>query len=154
MKTIAPNFELKQGDSLEVLRSMPDESIHCAVTSPPYWSLRDYQCEGQIGLEETFDEWLTKMVEVFRELRRVLRNDATFWLNCGDAYAQQGGQRFSAKEANSAIERGKQYKYKNQPAGWTGRGDRAANTAGGNLKPKDLIGQPWALAFALRDDGW
>lgn len=75
------------GDVLARLRDMPDESVHCAVTSPPYWGLRDYGMDGQIGLEATPDEWCARLVEVFLEVRRVLRKDGTLWLNVGDSFA-------------------------------------------------------------------
>ena len=75
------------GDALEVLRTLPDESVQCCVTSPPYWGLRDYGIDGQLGLESTPEEYVSKMVEVFREVRRVLRDDGTLWLNLGDSYA-------------------------------------------------------------------
>jgi len=78
-------YEIYQGDCLEVLRTLPDESIHCCVTSPPYWGLRDYGCDGQIGLEKTPEEYVSKMVEVFREVKRVLRKDGTLWLNLGSS---------------------------------------------------------------------
>src|ERR1022692_3655605 len=74
------------GDALEQLRTLPDESVQCCVTSPPYWGLRDYQVEGQLGLEKTPEQYVAKMVEVFREVRRVLRKDGTLWLNLGDSY--------------------------------------------------------------------
>ena len=83
--------EIRIGDAFDELRNMPDESVHAAVSSPPYWGLRDYGVEGQIGLEETPDEWCSKLVEVFREVRRVLRNDGTLWLNVGDSYAGSWG---------------------------------------------------------------
>ena len=134
------NWQLLQGDVLERLRELPDNSVHCVVTSPPYWGLRDYGVEGQIGLEATFEEFIAKLVEVFREVRRVLRPDGTCWVNMGDAYANDGkwggstgGKHVEALHGNSGIGRGKKL---------TG------------LKPKDLIGQPWMLAFALRADGW
>ena len=87
-------LEIHNGDCIEVMRSMPDESVHCCVTSPPYWGLRDYGVDGQIGLEETLQEWVEKMVAVFREVRRVLRKDGTCWVNLGDSYAgnPSGGQ--------------------------------------------------------------
>ena len=107
--------EIIQGDALTVLRTLPSDHFHCIVTSPPYWGLRDYGVEGQIGLEETPEQWCARLVEVFREVRRVLRPDGVLWLNCGDSYA---------------------------------------SSPTGDLKLKDLIGQPWMLAFALRADGW
>ena len=101
---------------LEVLSELPSESVNCVVTSPPYWALRDYGAEGQLGLEPTPEEYVARMVEVFREVRRVLRVDGTCWLNLGDSYSH-------AKAA-------------------------------GNTKPKDLLGIPWLVAFALQADGW
>ena len=85
-------WQLYQGDCLEVLRTLPDESIHCCVTSPPYWGLRDYGVEGQLGLESTPEEYVAKMVEVFREVKRVLRKDGTLWLNLGDSYCGTGNK--------------------------------------------------------------
>ena len=79
------------GDVLDRLRALPDESVQCVVTSPPYWGLRDYGTEGQLGLEKTPDEYIAKMVAVFREVRRVLRSDGTLWLNMGDSYAGSWG---------------------------------------------------------------
>jgi DNA modification methylase len=84
------SWQIRQGDWIEVLRTMPDESVHCVVTSPPYWGLRDYGVSGQLGLERTPDEYVAKMVEGFREVRRVLRKDGTLWLNLGDSYAGSG----------------------------------------------------------------
>lgn len=129
-----------QGDSLAVLRAMPAGSVHCCVTSPPYWGLRDYGVAGQFGLERSPAEYSDKMVEVFAEVRRVLRDDGTLWLNMGDCYANDGkwggatgGRHVAALHGNSGI----------------GRGRR-----GTGLKPKDLVGMPWRLAFALQEDGW
>lgn len=82
-----PCGELYQGDVLDVLSQMPEQSVHTVVTSPPYWGLRDYGTPGQIGLESTPQEYVTKMVEVFRQVRRVLRDDGTCWVNLGDSYA-------------------------------------------------------------------
>src|SRR5574343_516046 len=84
------------GDCLDVLRELPDCSVHCCVTSPPYWGLRDYGCEGQMGLEPTPEEYVARMVEVFAEVRRVLRDDGTLWLNVGDSYVSGQGGRQSA----------------------------------------------------------
>ena len=113
------------GDCLEVLRGMDSASVQTCVTSPPYWGLRDYGVEGQLGLEKTPDEYVAKMVDVFREVRRVLRDDGTLWLNLGDSYSARSG------------------------TGYT----QMATTAPG-LKTKDLIGIPWRVAFALQADGW
>lgn len=130
-------YEIYQGDCLEVLRTLPDESIHCCVTSPPYWGLRDYGCDGQIGLEKTPEEYVSKMVEVFREVKRVLRDDGTLWLNLGDSYNGSGGA--GGDYSKGGLKEG-QPKYP---------GRKVAT-----LKPKDLVGIPWMVAFALRADGW
>ena len=82
--------ELYQGDVIDVLKQLPDESVQCCITSPPYWGLRDYGVEGQIGLEKTPEEYVEKIVTVFREVRRVLRNDGTLWLNLGDSWTRSG----------------------------------------------------------------
>lgn len=129
------------GDCREKLRELPDASVHCCVTSPPYFGLRDYGVAGQMGLEPTPDEFVAGMVEVFREVRRVLRDDGTLWLNIGDTYAgggNGGGGAFAAERANWRVvpER---------------KGQRAAVQG---CKAKDLVGIPWMLAFALRADGW
>ncbi len=109
------NFTIRCGDAVEILNSMSEQTIDCCVTSPPYFGLRDYGIEGQIGLEETPQQYIAKLVRVFSEVRRVMKDDGTLWVNIGDSYAR----------------------------------DRADD-----LKPKDLIGIPWMLAFALRDGGW
>lgn len=128
------------GDCVASMRTLDAGSVHCAVTSPPYWGLRNYGHEGQIGLERTPDEYVARMVEVFREVRRVLRDDGTLWLNLGDSYAM------STK-------------------GSSGRGEKQVTNKGTlledrswaipqGLKPKDLVGIPWRVAFALQADGW
>lgn len=134
-----------QGDSLERLRELPDESVHVCVTSPPYYGLRDYGVDGQIGLEETPEQYVDRLVAVFREVRRVLRADGTLWLNIGDSYAGSGKGRMGD---GSSCATGKQA---------TNRGSLAGvlqKVPKGVCKPKDLIGVPWMLAFALRADGW
>jgi DNA modification methylase len=140
-----------QGDCLEGLRTLPDASVHCCVTSPPYWGLRNYGHDGQIGLESTPEEYVARMVEVFREVRRVLRDDGTLWLNLGDSYAASNG-----KKSNRP-----QRAFNGQ--GWVGErgGYACANRANldatidyGECKPKDLVGIPWRVAFALQADGW
>lgn len=129
---------LYQGDALETLRRLPDGSVHTCVTSPPYWGLRDYGVDGQIGLEETPEEYVEKLVTIFREVRRVLRDDGTLWLNLGDSYATKpcGGIGRNAKvtATKKAIQ-------------------KSAGIPQG-LKPKDLVGIPWRVAFALQADGW
>lgn len=133
-------IEILRGDCRDVLGGLPDGSVNCCVTSPPYFGLRDYGVEGQLGLEPAPDEFVSAMVEVFREVRRVLRDDGTLWLNLGDSYANDGkwggstgGKHASALHGNSGI------------------GRRLLTTG---LKPKDLIGIPWRVAFALQADGW
>ena len=141
------------GDALQVLNSIPDESINCCVTSPPYWGLRDYGVKGQLGLEKTPDEYVEKIVEIFREVKRVLRKDGTLWLNLGDTYNQ-------GTKGNSGILKGECKQLTNKGANDTRRRDSnnlsPARSGGANAvcKPKDLIGIPWMVAFALRNDGW
>ena len=86
------NYEIKIGDSLEVLRTMDDESVHCCVTSPPYWALRNYDHDGQLGQEATPEEYVDKLVEIMSEVKRVLRDDGTLWLNLGDSYVGSGSK--------------------------------------------------------------
>lgn len=127
------------GDCLESLRRLPDESVHCCVTSPPYFGLRDYGVDGQFGLESSPEEYVSKAVDIFREVRRVLRNDGTLWLNLGDSYARGfGGGSPGVKSASNLGS------FK----------DRKPGKVPDGLKSKDLIGIPWTTAFALRDDGW
>lgn len=136
------NATLYLGDCLEVLRTLPDASVQTCVTSPPYFGLRDYGVEGQIGLEQTPDEYVARLVDVFREVRRVLRDDGTLWLNLGDSYAANRG--YQVEQTKGGAKHG--------PAqAVNGRGQKASDYG---LKPKDLIGIPWMLAFALRADGW
>lgn len=135
------DFQLWNGDSLEILKQMPSETVHCAMTSPPFYALRDYGVEGQIGLEETPEQWADALVSVFRELRRVLRRDGTLWVECGDSYNSNPSW---GRGGGSTLE-GRKQGQEGAPPSW-----RSAP----NLKPKDLIGQPWLLAFALRADGW
>jgi len=132
------------GDALAVLREMPDESVQMCVTSPPYWGLRDYGVDGQLGMEKTPEEYVARMVEVFREVRRVLRDDGTLWLNIGDTFSS-GGRSTQVRDSFRDAASGKQ-------AHLNGTAVRAATPE--NCKPKDLVGIPWMLAFALRADGW
>jgi DNA modification methylase len=129
------------GGALEMLRTLPAESVQCCVTSPPYWGLRDYGVDGQIGLERTPEEYVARLVEVFGEVRRVLRDDGTLWLNLGDSYAAGG----------MGAGGGKQLTNRGTSAG--GHMDKPRRAPLG-LKPKDLVGIPWMVAFALRSDGW
>ncbi len=137
------------GDNLQRLREIEGGSVQCCVTSPPYFGLRDYGMAGQHGMERTPDEFVATMVAVFREVRRVLRDDGTLWLNLGDSYA--GGKTGRADQdrntrntdgrntANASDTGCPQYGQRPVPDGW---------------KPKDLIGIPWRVAFALQEDGW
>lgn len=128
------------GDCLEVMRGMDGGSVQTCITSPPYFGLRDYGAAGQIGLESTPAEYVGRLVEVFREVRRVLRDDGTLWLNLGDSYANDGkwGGSSGGKHATALH-------------GTTGIGRGKVSTG---LKPKDLVGIPWRVAFALQEDGW
>jgi DNA modification methylase len=137
----SPNVQILEGDALAVLRTLRGQSINCCVTSPPYWGLRDYGVPGQMGLEKTPEQFVTRLVEVFREVRRVLRDDGTLWLNLGDSYNSQPGQRsvddkVGCKQATNR-----------------GSNDTGSRACPG-LKPKDLVGIPWRVAFALQADGW
>ena len=136
------------GDCLERMRELPDGCVHTCVTSPPYFGLRDYGVDGQIGLEATPEEFVAKMVEVFREVRRVLRDDGTLWLNLGDSYARQAGREES--KLNSLYTMGVGQKKAHE----MGAMRKGENKPPPGLKPKDLIGIPWRVAFALQADGW
>jgi DNA modification methylase len=129
------------GDCIQSLQTLPEKFVHTCVTSPPYFGLRDYGHDGQIGLEPTPDEYVAKLVAVFREVRRVLRDDGTLWLNLGDSYAanrsyQVASTKGGAKHSDSRSVGGK------------------GSVVPDGLKPKDLIGIPWRVAFALQADGW
>jgi DNA modification methylase len=141
-----------QGDCVESLRTLPDASVHCCVTSPPYWGLRDYGHDGQIGLEPTPEAYVARMVEVFREVRRVLREDGTCWVNLGDSYASGGGQASPHRDSCGGI--GKKGTRGTQPYHSAGGGFERPASIAGAIKPKDLVGIPWRVAFALQADGW
>lgn len=130
------------GDAVDRLQALAElgVQVQTCVTSPPYFGLRDYGVEGQIGVESTPDEYVSKMVDVFRQVRRLLRDDGTLWLNLGDSYARNGGTNGGGNRAMLHLE-GKQTRMTKLPEG-TG------------LKNKDLIGIPWRVAFALQADGW
>lgn len=136
-----------QGDCRDVLRTLPDESVHCCVTSPPYWQQRDYQAAGQIGLEPTPSEYIEKLVAVFAEVRRVLRTDGVLWINVGDTYAKASGPGWQGKNGQRADRRFTLVRD-------TVPMREASMCPPENFKPKDLIGVPWRLAFALQEDGW
>ena len=156
------------GDCIEAMRTLPDASVHCCVTSPPYWGLRDYGHDGQIGLESTPEAYVSRMVEVFREVRRVLREDGTCWLNLGDSYAaQRSGTAMPAETLAGGFGgqvvdgRGSRGRGDVEPDAVAGRARRATGTgpkhrdaAAIGLKHKDLVGIPWRVAFALQADGW
>jgi site-specific DNA-methyltransferase (adenine-specific) len=125
-----------EGDVLHALDQIPDQSIQCVVTSPPYWGLRDYNINGQIGLEETLGQFVNRLVEVFSRVKRVLKDDGVLWLNIGDGYTS-GNRRYRATVK------------KNPARAMSVRPDTPEG-----LKPKDLMGIPWKLAFALQADGW
>jgi len=144
-----------QGDCIEGLRTLPDASVHCCVTSPPYWGLRDYGHDGQIGLEQTPEEYVARMVEVFREVRRVLRDDGTCWVNLGDSYCGGGGYAPNAP-CNQRRADGESWGAMNAFSVREGEARKKARpgyTPPG-LKAKDLVGIPWRVAFALQADGW
>ncbi len=132
----SPHHVLLHGDCLHMLRVIPSQSVNCCVTSPPYFGLRDYGVDGQIGFEETPEVFVQKLVEIFREVKRVLRDDGTLWLNLGDSYA--ANRSCQPPPTNTGNKLGHPQK---------------ASVAEG-LKPKDLIGIPWRVAFALQADGW
>ncbi|MCM1223718.1 MAG: site-specific DNA-methyltransferase [Lachnospiraceae bacterium] len=137
--------EILCGDAAEVLRTLPVECVNTCVTSPPYYGLRDYGADGQIGIEKSPEEYIARLITVFDEVRRVLKEDGTLWVNIGDSYAGSGKGPMSIQVAGN----GKNinlYDMKSRiyevPKTW------------GNIKAKDMIGIPWMLAFALRDRGW
>lgn len=157
-KHLQPSNEMRHlvdtvhlGDALQFLRSLPNECVNSIITSPPYFGQRDYGAEAQIGLETHIDEYINALVEVFREARRVLKNDGTFWLNIGDNYVgatsqhKQGGSqgktsRYSRKHMNGIPT--------------NGRGNRNRMFYEMGLPMKSLVGTPWRVAFALQNDGW
>ncbi len=132
---------LIRGNALQI--PLADESVHCVVTSPPYWGLRDYGVDGQLGLEKTPEEYITNMLRVFREVSRVLRADGTCFLNLGDSYNAAGrdghGSRIGFKQGTNR-------------ASFAGIDQNRPSDPG--LKPKDLVGIPWRMALALQADGW
>lgn len=136
-------FNVIEGDALERLRELPAESVQTIVTSPPYWGLRDYGIEGQIGLEENPRAFLVKLVAIFEAARRVLRGDGTLWVNMGDTYAAAG---------KGGIGRSSTINGEQQTAAARARTKLGSRLA--DAKPKDKHGIPWRLAFALQDSGW
>ena len=144
------SWEVREGDVLARLGEMPDCSVQTAITSPPYWGLRDYGQDGQLGLEESPDLYVANMVRVFREVRRVLRDDGTLWLNLGDSYAGSWG----AQGRTSTLEGGSMISARQIEAHPKGKTRTGSIPAGSGLKNKDLVGIPWRVAFALQADGW
>jgi DNA modification methylase len=140
------------GDSCAVMAEMPAESVHCVVTSPPYWGLRDYGTPGQLGLEATPEAYVESMVAVFREVRRVLRSDGTVWLNLGDSYANAGQSGLNNNGGGTSTLGPKRDGLGDDNKAWTRT--RPPQTVPFGLKPKDLVGIPWRVAFALQADGW
>lgn len=132
-------------DAFELLESMPDNSVNCIVTSPPYFGLRDYGSDGQIGLEETPAAYVAKLVSLFREARRVLRDDGTLWLNLGDSYARE--PKGSIDNGTSGLSQGKKDQHIKTPPGLGASIDYG-------VPMKSLLGIPWRVAFGLQDDGW
>jgi len=128
------------GQALQKLKEIPDKYVNTCVTSPSYWGLRDYGSKEQIGLEKTPEEYVNKLVKVFREVRRVLRDDGTLWLNLGDSYSGNGSGPPGKNARVGNTKKGIQYR------------NHTRNSEG--LKRKDLVGIPWMAAFALRADGW
>ncbi len=130
-------IKILQGNCLDKLKELPDESINTCITSPPYWGLRDYGEDKQLGMEDTPEEFVKNLAQVFREVKRVLRDDGTVWLNLGDSYSSGG----RTTTTNQSLRGDKDY-------GVT----RPKSSK--DIKPKDLIGIPWRVAFALQQDGW
>jgi DNA modification methylase len=153
-------YDILQGDASVMLATLEPESVQTCVTSPPYYGIRDYGVDGQIGHEESPEEYVAALVEVFRQVRRVLKPDGTLWLNLGDTYAGGGG---FAPNAPINVARQQAIAQGNRREGAFGLGSAEAGAARvkprpghvpAGLKPKDLIGIPWRVAFALQADGW
>ena len=140
--------KIYQGDCIEILKDMPDESIDCVVTSPPYWGLRDYGKGEQLGLEETPEEFVSNLVKVFSEVKRVLKSSGSVWLNLGDSY-------FSAPAGNkNGIPKQNAYGGREDAAKSMFKASQVKGKKHNTLKQKDLCGIPWKVAFALQADGW
>jgi len=139
------DIKILVGDCRETIKQLPDQSVQTCITSPPYFGLRDYGHDRQIGLEESPQEFVDQIVSVFREVKRVLRDDGTLWLNLGDSYNGSGK---GAMADGSVVGVGKQKTNSGTQIGSFKKSDVEG------LKPKDLIGIPWMVAFALRSDGW
>lgn len=147
MEVKAPQILI--GDCIESMKTLPDQSVDCCITSPPYWGLRDYGTEDQLGLEETPEEYVQNMVRVFGEVKRILKDEGTLWLNLGDTYSGSGKGAWSndeqrEKNAHKTLEVYIPTRKEIPLAGKIAKG----------LKNKDLVGIPWRVAFALQADGW
>jgi len=140
-------IKILNGDCRDVLKTLPDQSVHTCVTSPPYFGLRDYGHTGQMGLEPTPDEFVSELVNVFREVRRVLRDDGTLWLNIGDSYASYRDGK-ATPDTTLGLSEGTLV-----PKG-SAKNRMSSTFVGTSIKHKDLIGIPWRVAFALQADGW
>lgn len=140
------DYRVLQGDCVAMLRTLPEASVQCCVTSPPYWGLRDYGVEGQIGLEKTPQEYVARMVAVFAEVWRVMKDDGTLWLNLGDSYAA-GGHGGNPDDSPFQMQ-------KSNRGSVHGRVKGLARVAPEGFKRKDLLGIPWRVAFALQEAGW
>lgn len=150
LKLLEVKNVIYSGDALEVLKQLDSESVQCCVTSPPYFQLRDYGVDGQIGLEDTPEEFIAKLVEVFHEVKRVLKPDGTLWVNIADSYAGSGkGRNADGRHSDAG---GKNSKQSTNTGAVMGRLKKTVTSE--DAKPKDLLGIPWMLAFALRADGW
>ncbi len=135
-------IEILVGDNRDILPRFQSESVQCCITSPPYWGLRDYKHPSQIGTEASPEDYVKNLVEIFREVRRVLSDDGTLWLNVGDGYARNGGT--GGHGPNAQVGNTKkliQRRNRKVPDCW-------------GLKDRDLMGMPWRVAFALQEDGW
>lgn len=142
------------GDALEMLKTIESGTVNTCVTSPPYYGLRDYGVDGQIGLEETPEQYIQRLINVFREVKRVLRDDGTLWVNIGDSYAAQRGGTYQPAETLAGGKHGKTDDGSNVNRDRHDGYNPTRNASSIGLKHKDLIGIPWMLAFALRADGW
>ena len=140
-------YTIIEGDCIKGMATLPDGCVHTCVTSPPYWGLRDYGHDDQIGAEKTPEEFVENMVDVFREVRRILRDDGTVWLNLGDSYARNGGGVESRMNSIDKMGVG-------QKATYLAGAMQTINKVPFGLKSKDLVGIPWRVALALQADGW
>ena len=142
-----PLNQILQGNSLEILQTLPDNSINTCITSPPYFGLRDYGVDGQIGLEGDVEEFVQSLVNLFKEVKRVLKDDGTVWLNLGDTYWGGGWRNDMIREGSGDIQQGHK---------GTHDAKQIKNATGNHpiYKPKDLMGVPWKVAFGLQRDGW